>query len=42
MSVEKISYRRIDSATLAAGGLGLYHPEMGVWDVMATLPAGLP
>ncbi|UYQ91541.1 retropepsin-like domain-containing protein [Chitinophaga horti] len=42
MSGEKINYQRIDSITIAIGKLDLFHPEMGVWDLMSILPDGLP
>ena len=42
MSGERVEFARCDSVTVEIGGQRFEHPEIGVWDLMAILPEGLP
>lgn len=42
MSGERVEFARCDSVIVEIGGQSFEHPEIGVWDLMAILPEGLP
>jgi hypothetical protein len=42
MSGEQVDFQRCDAVTISIGGLAFEHDELGVWDVNAVLPEGVP
>jgi hypothetical protein len=42
MHGEMITFQKADSIELITNSTRLYHPSVGVWDVMSVLPPGLP
>jgi len=42
MHGEMISFQRADSLNLRINSMDLYHPSVGVWDVMSVLPTDWP
>lgn len=42
MTGERVEFARCNDVTLEIGGRGFPHREIGVWDIMAILPEGLP
>ena len=42
MSGERVEFARCDGVIVEIGGRRFEHPEIGVWDLMAILPEGLP
>src|SRR5688572_27204008 len=42
MNGERIDYQKCDSVTFEAGATKIFHPTVGVWDVMSILPKELP
>lgn len=42
MSGEAIKYRKSDSVSFNIGGTTIFHPSLGVWDIMSILPKDFP